>query len=120
MDDAPDGVLLAQQAQAGGEVRVDGLARHQRQRLARHAKHLAPDEAVSLQLEQAVHNLVQRGTDACGAWGGWDVGGVGSEACERACKLQQRGLHARENTNRASMSSPRSTARCWRKVVLEP
>ena len=39
-DDAADGVLLAQQAQLGCEVGVDGLARHQRQCLPRHRKHL--------------------------------------------------------------------------------
>lgn len=40
LDGARYGVLLAQQAQLAQQVDVDGVARHQRQRLPRHAKHL--------------------------------------------------------------------------------
>ena len=69
LDDAPDGVLLAQQAQARRDVLVDRLARHEGQRLARDGQHLPPEEAASLQLEQAVDHLVERRGDACGSRG---------------------------------------------------
>ena len=74
LDDAPDGVLLAQQAQARGNVLIDRLARHQRQRLPCHRQHLPPEEAARLQLEQAVHHLVERGGDACKQGGNWHAG----------------------------------------------
>lgn len=71
LDDAANGVLFSQARQVRHQPPVDRLSGHQRQRLARHAEDLAPEEAARLQLEQAVHHFVQWGGDACDDGAGW-------------------------------------------------
>lgn len=46
-NDAPHSVLISQARQLADQVRINGLARHQRQRLPRHRKHLREKEQVS-------------------------------------------------------------------------